>query len=160
VEHAACRRPRRRVGLAQQRRIAQPPHGAALALWLRWQLEAALLRPQADALYRKRGVKEQQDGRGASYVDGVAARDDAHEEVGGEVEEAGGRAAACLARERRRRRGRGGASGGAGQMARTLALTQVHHRSRLRDSCEDGEALSSVHSTALAAGKLRGERVD
>ena len=28
----------------------QPPHGAALALWLRRQLEAALLRPQADAL--------------------------------------------------------------------------------------------------------------
>ena len=35
-----------------------------------------------------------------------------------------------------------------------LALTQVHHGSRLSDSCEDGEALSSVHSTALAAGKL------
>jgi len=32
-----------------------------------------------------------------------------------------------------------------------LALTQVHHPS---DSCEDGEALSSMHSTALAAGKL------
>ena len=37
---------------------------------------------------------------------------------------------------------------------RALALTQVHHGSRLTDSCEDGEALSSVHSTALAAGKL------
>ena len=37
---------------------------------------------------------------------------------------------------------------------RALALTQVHHGSRLSDSCEDGEALSSVHSTALAAGKL------
>ena len=37
---------------------------------------------------------------------------------------------------------------------RALALTQVHHWSRLSDSCEDGEALSSVHSTALAAGKL------
>ena len=35
-----------------------------------------------------------------------------------------------------------------------LALTQVHHGSRLSDSCEGGEALSSVHSTALAAGKL------
>ena len=66
----ACRRPRRRVGLAQQRRIAQPPHGAALALWLRRQLEAALLRPQADALLRKRGVEEQRDGRDASDVDG------------------------------------------------------------------------------------------
>ena len=37
---------------------------------------------------------------------------------------------------------------------RALALTQVHHGSRRSDSCEDGEALSSVHSTALAAGKL------
>ena len=37
---------------------------------------------------------------------------------------------------------------------RALALTQVHHWSRLSDSREDGEALSSVHSTALAAGKL------
>ena len=37
---------------------------------------------------------------------------------------------------------------------RALALTQVHHGSRLSDSREDGEALSSVHSTALAAGKL------
>ena len=39
---------------------------------------------------------------------------------------------------------------------RALALTQVHHGSRLSDSCEDGvgEALSSVLSTALAAGKL------
>ena len=37
---------------------------------------------------------------------------------------------------------------------RALALTQVHHGSRLSDSCEDGEALSSVHSTAVAAGKL------
>ena len=33
---------------------------------------------------------------------------------------------------------------------RSLALTQVHHGSRLSDSREDGEALSSVHSTALA----------
>ena len=49
----ACCRPRRRVGLAQQRREAQPPHGAALALWLRRQLEAALSRPQADALLRE-----------------------------------------------------------------------------------------------------------
>ena len=37
---------------------------------------------------------------------------------------------------------------------RALALTQGHHRSRLSDSCEDGEALSSVHPTALVAGKL------
>ena len=37
---------------------------------------------------------------------------------------------------------------------RALALTQVHHWSRLSDSREDGEALSSVHSTAHAAGKL------
>ena len=36
---------------------------------------------------------------------------------------------------------------------RALALTQVHHWSRLSDSREDGEALRSVHSTALAAGK-------
>ena len=35
-----------------------------------------------------------------------------------------------------------------------MALTQVHHGNRPR-LCEDGEALSSVHSTALlAAGKL------
>ena len=36
------------------------------------------------------------------------------------------------------------------------ALTQVptRHGSRQSDSCEDGETLSSVHSTALAAGKL------
>ncbi len=33
---------------------------------------------------------------------------------------------------------------------RALALTQVHHGSRLSDSREGGEALSSVHSTALA----------
>ena len=38
-------RPRRRVGLVQQRSEAQPPHGAALARGLRRQLEAALLRP-------------------------------------------------------------------------------------------------------------------
>ena len=37
---------------------------------------------------------------------------------------------------------------------RALALTQVHHGSRLSDSCDDGEALSSVHSPALTAGKL------
>ena len=37
---------------------------------------------------------------------------------------------------------------------RALPLTQVHHWSRLSDSGEDGEALSSVHSTALAVGKL------
>ena len=34
-------------------------------------------------------------------------------------------------------------------LARTGTNTQVHHGSRLSDSCEDGEALSSVHSTAL-----------
>ena len=37
---------------------------------------------------------------------------------------------------------------------RALALTQVHNWSRLSDSREDGEALSPVHSTALAVGKL------
>ena len=37
---------------------------------------------------------------------------------------------------------------------RALALTQVHHRSRLSDSCEGGEALSSVHPPAPATGKL------
>ena len=37
---------------------------------------------------------------------------------------------------------------------RALALTQVHHGSRLSDSCEDGEALSSVHSPAPATCKL------
>ena len=43
---------------------------------------------------------------------------------------------------------------------RALALTQVHHWSRLSDSREDGEALSSVHSTALAAGKAARGSVD
>ena len=37
---------------------------------------------------------------------------------------------------------------------RALALTQVHHGSRLSDSCEDGEALSSVHPPTPATGKL------
>jgi len=37
-----------------------------------------------------------------------------------------------------------------------LALTQVHHGSRLSDSCEDGEALSSVHSTALRKKRITG----
>ena len=37
---------------------------------------------------------------------------------------------------------------------RALALTQVHHGSRLSDSCEGGEALSSVHPPAPATGKL------
>ena len=35
-----------------------------------------------------------------------------------------------------------------------LALTQVHHGSRLSDSCEGGEALSSVHPPTPATGKL------
>ena len=41
-------------------------------------------------------------------------------------------------------------------LARTGTNTQVHHGSRLSDSCEDGQAhLASLqHSTALAAGKL------
>ena len=39
-------------------------------------------------------------------------------------------------------------------LARTGTNTGTHHGSRLSDSREDGEALSSVHSTALAAGKL------
>ena len=38
---------------------------------------------------RKRGVEEQRDGRDASDVEGVAVREDAHEELRGEVEEAG-----------------------------------------------------------------------
>ena len=37
---------------------------------------------------------------------------------------------------------------------RAVALTQVHHGSRLSDSCEDGEALGSVHPPAPATGKL------
>ena len=36
-------------------------------------------------------MEEQRDGRDASDVDGVAARDDAHEELRGEIEEVGGR---------------------------------------------------------------------
>ena len=36
----------------------------------------------------------------------------------------------------------------------SLAREEKNVWSRLPDSCEDGEALSSVHSTALAAGKL------
>ena len=86
----------------QQRRVAQPPHKAALALRQRRQLEAALLRPQADALQRKRGVEEKRDGRDASDVGWAAAREGAQEEVRGEVEEAGGR----------RRAWRGGGGGG------------------------------------------------
>ena len=114
----SCGRPRRRVGLAQKRRVAQPPHGAALALWQRRQLEAALLRPQADALQRKRGIKEQRDGRDASDVGGVAARDGSHEELRGEVE------AARLARERRWGWRRGGAScGAAGWTSRRKEFT-------------------------------------
>ena len=35
-----------------------------------------------------------------------------------------------------------------------LALTQVHHGSRLSDSCESGEALSFVHPPTPATGKL------
>ena len=45
-------------------------------------------------------MEEQRDGRSASDVGGVAAREDADEELRGEVEEAGGR--------RRGWRGRGG----------------------------------------------------
>ena len=73
-------------------------------------------RPQADALLREQGVKEERDGRDASDVDGAGeAGEDALEELPGEVEQVGGRgAAAYLARARRwRRRRRGGASGGA-----------------------------------------------
>jgi hypothetical protein len=116
----ACRSPHRRVGLAQQRSEAQPPHGAALALWLRRQLEAALLRPQADGLQRKRGVEEQRDGRDASDVGGVAVREGAHEEIRGEVEEAGGR--------RRVWRGRGG--GGGGEAARAAARRGGHREEK------------------------------
>ena len=42
---------------------------------------------------------------------------------------------------------------------RALALTQVHHGSRLSDSCEGGEALGSVHPPAPATGKLIHNRV-
>ena len=43
---------------------------------------------------------------------------------------------------------------GHGRDWRALALTQVHHGSRLSDSCESGEALSSVHPPTPATGKL------
>ena len=59
----------RRVGLAQQGIDAQPPHGAALALWLRRRLVADLLQAQADALLCERGVEEQRDA--AATVDGL-----------------------------------------------------------------------------------------
>merc|ERR1711965_664736 len=120
----ACRSPRRRGGLAQQRSEAQLPHGAALALWRRRKLVAALLRPQADALHRKPGVEEERDGRGASDVDGVAASDDAHEEVRGEVEEAGGR----------RRVWRGSGGGGGGGEAARAAARRGGHRSQKNSS--------------------------
>ena len=46
----------------------------------------------ADALHCERGVEEERDGRDASDVGGAGeAGEDAHEEVRGEVEEAGGR---------------------------------------------------------------------
>ena len=89
VPHAR-RHPRWRVGApssAEQRRKAQPPQGAALALRLRRQLEAALLRPQADAFQRKRVVEEERDGRGASDVGGGEESDDAREDLRWEVEE-------------------------------------------------------------------------
>jgi len=126
----ARRQPRRRVSLAQQGIEAQPPHGAALALWLRRRLVAGLLQAQADALQRQRGVEEERDGRGASDVGGVAARDDAHEELRGEVEEAGGR--------RRAWRG-GGGGGGGGEAARAAARRGGHREkknlSAQRDDC-------------------------
>ena len=78
-----------------------------------------------------------------------------------------GEGAAVAAEARRRERRRGGVDIARKRILqgnslaqhwardwRALALTQVHHWSRLSDSREDGEALSSVHSTALAAGKL------
>ena len=89
VPHAR-RHPRWRVGApssAEQRRKAQPPQGAALALRLRRQLEAALLHPQADAFQRKRVVEEERDGRGASDVGGGEESDDAREDLRWEVEE-------------------------------------------------------------------------
>ena len=98
----ACCHPRRRVGLAKQRSEAEPPHDATLALWQRRKLEAALSRPQADALFRERGVEEQQHGRDASDVGGVAARDDAREKLKGQV----GEGAVC------------GGGGGGGEAAR------------------------------------------
>ena len=63
-------------------------------------------------LHRERGVKEQRDGRDTSDVYGFAARDDAHEELRGEVEEAGGRRLVW--------RGSGGGGGG-GEAARAAA---------------------------------------
>ena len=68
--------------------------------------------------------------------------------------------ATLLGRPCRRKRVISAASEDFSQTARVIELahtgtnTQVHHGSRLSGSCDDGEALSSVHSTALAAGKL------
>ena len=64
---------------------------------------------------RKRGVEEQRDGRDASDVEGVAVREDAHEEVRGEVEEAGGR----------RRVWRGSGGGGGGEAARAAGGVDI-----------------------------------
>ena len=64
----ACRRPRRRVGLAQQGSEAQPPHGAALVLWLRRQLEAARFcaHKRMPSSASEAWKQEQRDGRDAS----------------------------------------------------------------------------------------------
>ena len=84
-------------GLASRSKAAKHSHRTAqpsptLTGCAGRQLEAALLRPQADAILRKRGVKEERDGRDASDVDGaVEAGEDALEELPGEVEQAGGK---------------------------------------------------------------------
>ena len=151
AEPSGCRRPRRWVGLAQERSEAQPPHGAALALWLRRQLEAALSRPQADALFRERGVEEQRDGRDASDVGGDAARDDAREELRGEV----GEGAVC------------GGGGGGGEAARAAPqnkhrheknFTEIKQGPRPKKARRGGRAPQSSHKECTSASIRRKTR--
>ena len=104
---------------------------------LRRQLEAALLRPQADGLYHERGVEEKRDGRDASDVGGVAAREGAHEELRGEVEEAGGR----------RRFWRGGGGGGGGEAARAAARRGGHREKK--NSKTPRTTLGMGHTTGV-----------
>jgi hypothetical protein len=87
-------------------------------------------------------VEEQRDGRDASDVDGVAAREDAHEELRGEVEEArragggvSGEGAAVEAVEaRRRERRRGGVD-----IARKRIL---HNRGKEKHNSKAAQAAS------------------
>ena len=81
--------------------VGHPSASEQVTLWQRRKLEAALLRPQADGLQRKRGVEEQRDGRDASDVGEVEAGDDAREKLKGQV----GEGAAC------------GGGGGSGEAA-------------------------------------------